>query len=260
LAITGDSGAGKTTLLRCIAGLIHPSAGNILQKDSIWLDTEKRISCLPQNRNVGFVFQDYALFPHFTVEQNLRYALMPGQDPNEISGILDAVELAALVHRYPRQLSGGQQQRVALARALVRKPTLLLLDEPLAALDSSMRKKLRSYLVALRNEQKLTVLLVTHDVGEIFAVAERVMVMSEGKIVNMGTPREVFLPGTIGGGAMLYGEVLTSETMHDHLLVHALVQQEVMVLQLPLYRAADVRPGGACVIRCNPEISDIEML
>ncbi|MGB5361296.1 MAG: ATP-binding cassette domain-containing protein, partial [Eudoraea sp.] len=165
VTLYGESGAGKTSTLRILAGLLKPDKGIITVENANWVNTKNRSYLSPQNRNIGYVFQDYALFPNMTVLQNLEFASKKGQNKKVITDLIEMMELGDLQHRKPQTLSGGQQQRVALARALVRKPNILLLDEPLAALDYKIRLKLQDYIARIHNEYGLTTLLVSHDIG-----------------------------------------------------------------------------------------------
>lgn len=158
--ITGPSGAGKTTLLKMLAGLIQPDQGRIQVDDQVWLDTEKAICLEPQRREVGFVFQDYALFPHMTVEKHLLYGT---RDEPYIRQLLQTGRLEPFRHHKPRQLSGGQQQRLAILRALSTKPKLLLMDEPFTALDNILKKALIADLKQLLTTMQTTCLVVTHQ-------------------------------------------------------------------------------------------------
>ena len=167
IGLFGKSGAGKTSLLRTLAGLLQPDAGKIVVDGATWLDTAAGINRPPQKRQVGLVFQDYALFPNMTVRENLAFALAKGQDPRIVADLVALSELGDLQHQRPIQLSGGQQQRVALARALVHRPRLLLLDEPLSALDLEMRQKLQQYLLRVHREYQLTTMLISHDPAEL---------------------------------------------------------------------------------------------
>lgn len=191
----GPSGAGKTTVLRCLAGLERPDAGCIHCREETWFDAARGIFLPPQQRGIGYLFQDYALFPHLTVAGNIRYGL--SQFPRAARGrrvveLLDLMQLAGLEGRYPKQLSGGQQQRVALARALARRPQVLLLDEPLSSLDAptreQLRRELRRWLVDLRTPT----VLVTHDRVEAMALGDQVVVMDQGRVLQSGPVHEVF--------------------------------------------------------------------
>lgn len=207
VAVSGPSGGGKTTLLRLVAGLEKPESGLVRFQDESWLDISRGICLSPQKRKMGLVFQDYALFPNMTVEENLAYALGKGQDRAIIRELMTIMELSELAGRYPMNLSGGQQQRVALARALVRKPGLLLLDEPLSALDTAMRAKLQDYILELHRSFQLTTILVSHDFSEIKKMAEKVYWLEDGQILKMGKPEEVFHMAPAGNIPELQGTV-----------------------------------------------------
>lgn len=194
VAVTGPSGSGKTTLLRVLAGLLRPKQGTLYFGDSCWVDTSRQLFVRPQDREVGIVFQDYALFPHMTVRRNLTYALPRGGDPQIVEELMQSMELEGLTDRYPRQLSGGQQQRVALARALVRKPALLLLDEPLSAVDYELRLRLQQYIQEVHERFHLTTILVSHNPQEVHRLANRYLRLEEGSVVRQGAT---------GGGSML---------------------------------------------------------
>jgi molybdate transport system ATP-binding protein len=189
IAVYGPSGSGKTTLLRILAGLVKPQDGYICFGEDVWLDTRKKIMVRPQERQAGLVFQDYALFPNMTVRKNLEYALEKGQSRDFVDELMRVMELDELGDRYPARLSGGQQQRVALARALVRRPKLLLLDEPLSALDTEMRQRLQEFILQVHRSYSLTTLLVSHDAPEVIRLADRVVILREGKVVQTGLPQ-----------------------------------------------------------------------
>jgi molybdate transport system ATP-binding protein len=191
----GPSGCGKTTTLRCLAGLERPHTGFLRCGDKVWFDAAQGICLTPQQRDIGLLFQDYALFPHLTVAQNIAYGLgdLPWQERRQrVAEMLDLFQLHGLERRYPRQVSGGQQQRIALARVLVRRPRLLLLDEPLSALDAPTREQLRPELRRRLRESGLPVILVTHDRLEAMALADHLLVMDQGKVRQQGTVAEVF--------------------------------------------------------------------
>jgi molybdate transport system ATP-binding protein len=191
----GPSGCGKTTILRCLAGLERPERGQIRCGEEVWFDAPSRMFMPPQRRGIGFLFQDYALFPHLTVAENVGYGLkrMPGSDrQRRVGELLDLLQLSGLDGRYPHQLSGGEQQRVALARALASRPRLLLLDEPLSALDAPIREQLRRELRQLLATLSIPCFAVSHDRMEALALGDFVMVMDRGTVRQSGPIEEVF--------------------------------------------------------------------
>lgn len=206
--IYGASGAGKTSVLRMLAGLLTPDKGSITVSNQTWFDSKQKINLKPQLRKVGFVFQDYALFPHMTVRENLNFALETKQESSVINELIELIELGDLENRKPKTLSGGQKQRVALARALVRKPELLMLDEPLSALDQTMRSKLQDYILQLHKEYNLTTLLVSHEMGEVFKMSDEVIVLENGKITKQGSPSVLFSNNQVSGKFQFTGEIL----------------------------------------------------
>ena len=213
LTLLGPSGSGKSTLLMTLAGFVEPSHGNI------FIGNRSIISVVPEKRDFGVVFQGYALFPHMTVEENIAYPLKVRRTAKadiamKVKQALDLVQLSALASRYPRQLSGGQQQRVALARALVFSPKVLLLDEPMGALDKNLRQDLQVELRQLHKRLGRTFVNVTHDQEEAMAMSDRIAVMRDGRIVQIGRPRDLYdLPKTrfvaafLGKSNFVEGEV-----------------------------------------------------
>ena len=191
ISLLGPSGCGKTTTLRCVAGFEEPTAGRIL------FDDRDVTGLPPERRNIGMVFQNYALFPHMTVRQNLAFGLemrgIPkGETGERIARVLETVQLGDLGERYPRQLSGGQQQRIALARAMVVEPSILLLDEPLANLDAKLREEMRFFVRSLQKRVGITTVYVTHDQAEAMVISDRIVVMFDGRIHQIGTPSDVY--------------------------------------------------------------------
>jgi molybdate transport system ATP-binding protein len=189
-ALYGASGAGKTTILRLISGLLKPDSGMIEIGNETWFNSEKKINIPIQKRNVGFVFQDYALFPNMTVRENILYAI--DGNKNEINDWIKATELLEVQNQKPDTLSAGQKQRAALVRALVRKPRILLLDEPLSALDIEMRMKLQEYILKVHDQFNLTTILVSHDISEVYKMAKKIFYLENGTIKTKGTPEEIF--------------------------------------------------------------------
>ena len=190
----GASGAGKTTLLDCIAGLAKPDDGVIRVGPRVFFDTAARVNLPVAQRNVGYVFQDLALFPHLSVENNVAYGLdrvAPAERAGRISAILDAFHIAHLRSRRPGDISGGERQRVALARSLVTDPCILLLDEPLAALDAPTKSRIVEDLRRWNDAHRIPILYVTHSREEVFALGERVIVLESGRVLAQGTPHEV---------------------------------------------------------------------
>jgi sulfate transport system ATP-binding protein len=190
-ALLGPSGSGKSTLLRTIAGLEHADVGRVL------IDGDDRTDAPARERGVGFVFQHYAAFRHMTVRDNVAFGLTVRKAPKDVVAqrvdeLLELVHLEGFAERLPGQLSGGQRQRMSLARALAVRPSVLLLDEPFGALDATVRKELRAWLRRLHDEMHVTTLFVTHDQEEAMEVAQTIVVMNEGRIEQIGSPREIY--------------------------------------------------------------------
>ena len=225
ITLFGKSGAGKTTLLRLIAGLTSAKSGNIVVNNKIWYNSEKKINIETQKRKIGFVFQDYALFPNMTVRQNLLFA---NSNKDEVDELLKLTALNEFKDRKPRKLSGGQKQRVALARALVSKPDLLLLDEPLAALDHEMRQELQDEMIKINKKYKPTIILVSHDLAEIFKLSEKVYVIDSGKIINYGSPEQVFTRESFSAKFQFIGEILKIRKADTVYIVDVLVGNNII--------------------------------
>jgi molybdate transport system ATP-binding protein len=248
LAIYGPSGAGKTTLLRILAGLTEVSTGQIRLGDETWLDTTRRIDQPTRRRAIGFVFQDFALFPNLTVREQLEYALSPGEDQSLVRELLSLMELEALQRHRPTLLSGGQQQRVALARAIARKPSLLLLDEPLSALDDEMRNKLQDYILKVQQRFHLTTILVSHHLPEIHRLADTALHLKQGRIEAQGPPASLFpqspqltLPATI----------LAIQEESDRILLTVRCAGNDLNLTITAHQAASLKTGQTIDIAFN---------
>lgn len=229
LVLVGPSGCGKTTCLRCLAGLERPTSGRILIGDRVVTAIEEGIFVPPESRQIGMVFQSYAVWPHMTVFENIAYPLRAlgvarSAIKPRVESTLRLVHLEGLGERYSSQLSGGQQQRVALARSLVAEPTLLLFDEPLSNLDANLRTQMRVEIKELQKKLGFTGVYVTHDQAEALAIADRVAIMQGGRLRQIGTPREVydypanaFVAGFIGATNLLPGVV--KESLPDAAIV-----------------------------------------
>jgi len=225
IALSGKSGSGKTTLLRILAGLEEAQGEITVQKES-WLS--KSVTLPPQKRGIGFVFQDYALFENMTIEQNLLFVQ---RDKALAKHLLELTELTPLKNRYPNGLSGGQKQRVSIARALMKRPKILLLDEPLSALDPQMRTKLQNELLTLHKEFGTTTIMVSHDPSEIYKLASRVISLENGKIVDDGTPKNVLFQRKESQKLSFEGEVLEIKKDDSiYIAIVAIGQQLVEVI------------------------------
>lgn len=206
IALSGVSGSGKTTLLRIIAGLEKIDTGIIKVKDTTWIDTQNIKEFTPiQKRKIGYLFQDYALFPNMSVLKNLLFV---NKDKDLAYKLLDIVGLKELENRMPQSLSGGQKQRIALCRALMNQPEVLLLDEPLSALDLDMRRKLQDDIKKFHEEFKITTIMVSHDPSEIYKLSTRVLILENGKIVKDGKAKDVLLKTSGSQKFSFQGELL----------------------------------------------------
>lgn len=248
VVVSGKSGAGKTSLLRMIAGLMNPEKGTITVKNEVWLDTENKINLPVQKREIGFVFQEGALFPNMTVLENLQYAAGKQHDHNFLIRLLQMARMGSFANRRPETLSGGQRQRVSIIRALARKPALLLLDEPFAAVDTEMRSHLRLELQEFHRECKLTTILVTHDMGDIFSLAQRVIVIDRGKVTKTGSPEEIFGDPKMDRSVRLRGEVLKIQRTGVVYIAEILTGPHILKLVVGEDEQAAMPPGSEVLI------------
>ncbi len=250
LALLGPSGCGKSTTLFAVCGIHRPTSGRILFGD-------RDVTHLPsQERNVGVVFQSYALYPHMTVEENIGFPLMVKRVPSadikkQVAGIAALVHIEDLLGRRPAQLSGGQQQRVALARALIRRPDVLLLDEPLANLDAKLRLEMRSEIRRLQKETGITAILVTHDQVEAMSMCDRIAIMKSGEIVQIATPSQMYNDPRTSFVASFLGNPPIS-------FLKGRAQQGAFVLgenglRLPLAAVSGIPDGTALSLGVRPE-------
>jgi putative spermidine/putrescine transport system ATP-binding protein len=251
VTLLGPSGSGKTTLLMMIAGLVHPTGGDI------WIDGRKATRLQPYERDVGMMFQSYALFPHMTVGENIAFPLkMRGKSPEAIrtavDEVLQQIKLPNIRNRFPAELSGGQQQRVALARSIVHRPSVVLMDEPLAALDKSLRAHVQLEIRQLQQQLGITVLYVTHDQEEAMTMSDRICLMNEARIEQVASPsdlyfspRSVFAAGFVGESNSFEGEI---ESLDGEL---ARVRLPSGVVTGRLMNAGAI--GGRCKVMVRPE-------
>lgn len=192
-AIFGPSGAGKTTLLECITGLRRPASGRIVLDGQVLFDSASGAWVPPYQRKIGYVPQDLALFPHLTVEENLRYGMAPGES---LPVVCERLEISHTLARKPLSLSGGEQRRVAFARAILTKPSMLILDEPLSNLDEPLRERIKPFLIRIRDEMKIPLLYVSHSSEEVVELCDQIVVLNSGTIAASGTPAEIFEQST----------------------------------------------------------------
>ena len=261
VTLYGASGAGKTSSLRMLAGLMRPDSGRIVVGGTPWFDSAAKINLRPQQRNLGFVFQDYALFPHMTVRENLEFGAGAGSDKKRVSHLIEMVALGDLQHRKPDTLSGGQKQRVALARALAGKPEILLLDDPLSALDVGIRTKLQDDILALHREFGLTTLLISHDLGEIHKLSDRVVMLEQGRVAREGTPEALFLSDRISGKYRFPGQVLRIEAAEVLYVVTVLVQNQLVQVVAQPEEVRDLQVGDRVMLASkafNPVLYKLE--
>ena len=239
---------------------MKPDLGLIQAGDSYWYDAAKGISLPPQKRQVGYLFQDYALFPNMTVRQNLEFALPKRANPKGVDMLVELMELGDLQNQKPNLLSGGQKQRVALARAMVGQPGILLLDEPLSAIDRSLRSKMQAYIRQVHEEFDLITILVSHDVSEMIKMADEVLVLEAGKLVQKDHPIQVFANTDVSGKFQFTGEVIKVEQQEFLSIVSVLVGKDLVRVVAEESEAAHLAPGDQVLLASkafNPIIKKI---
>lgn len=285
-ALVGPSGCGKTTLLRSIAGLEQPSSGQVTINQCCVYDSINSINLSIQERRLGMVFQDFALWPHLSVFENVAFGLRARKDTKDLKrrvhDALEQVQLSHLAQRLPSQLSGGQQQRVSIARAIVTKPQLILLDEPLSALDAVLKEQMQRLLLSILKDNQLTAIYVTHDQAEAMSMADKVVIMNEGKVEQFGIPEAIYnnpssefvagfigksnrVPGTLDSAFVrieklkmsaandcdleFHASILNSR-FHGH---HYLIEADVAGEQWHFRADQKLKPGETLSLYCAPK-------
>ena len=252
VALGGKSGSGKTTLLRILAGL-EEAEGEIKVDNKFWLENKKSLPV--QKREIGFVFQDYALFENMTVEKNLLFV---SNDKALAEKLLELTELRELKNRHPNSLSGGQKQRVSICRALMKRPKILLLDEPLSALDPAMRTKLQNELLMLHKEFGTTTIMVSHDPSEIYRLANRVIVLQNGQIINDGSPKEILLKTQGSHKFSFEGELLAINKVDVIYIAIVAIGQQLVEIVVSSQEAQNLHVGDRVDVSTkafNPNLS-----
>jgi len=255
--IAGESGSGKTTLLRVLSGLLTPDSGRIVINNEVWFDSEQKINLPVQKRKIGFLFQDYALFPNMTVKENIKYA---ARGEERVHAVIETVGLQELQNRFPVGLSGGQKQRVALARSLARDPAILLLDEPFSALDDRLRNELQDLLLTIFNQFKTTVFMVSHDKAEIIKLASRVILLDNGHVVQDGTPLDVFLGKTTSNIFTHSGTIVAIKKVDLSCVAMIMLGQSVLEVVLAASDKDRYRVGDRVLVSCQASQAVIQKL
>ncbi|GAC1037666.1 ABC transporter ATP-binding protein [Pseudomonas sp. No.117] len=249
LTLLGPSGSGKTTLLMMVAGLLEPDAGKL------WIDGKLATYAPPFERDIGMVFQNYALFPHMTIADNIGFPLRmrrrpPAEIGREVARVLELVQLSHVANRLPRELSGGQQQRIALARCIVYQPSIILMDEPLGALDKKLRDQLQIEIKRLHKQLGTTILFVTHDQQEALTMSDRVCLMNHGQIEQLGTPSDLYFRPTTTFAADFLGE---SNILHGTATALGNQQSSIQCPAMNATLVADRQTSGPVSIMIRPE-------
>lgn len=259
VVVFGPSGSGKTTLLRILAGLETPQEGYIEMDGEIWYDSKKGINLPPQKREVGFVFQDYSLFPNMSVFENVAFG-MRRKDPNKVMELLRLAKMEELKDRKPNTLSGGQRQRVALLRALARDPKVLLLDEPLSALDHETALRLRDEIKSFQRRYGIPTLMVSHNKEEILRLADRVIILVNGKIQAYGKPKEVLFSRVWSPKFSFQGIILEKQRMDLIYLLSIAVGSEIVQVVVDQETANSVNVGDTVLVSAKAFIPVIRKI
>ncbi|MFT6324424.1 MAG: molybdate transport system ATP-binding protein [Halieaceae bacterium] len=241
VTIYGSSGGGKTTLLRSLAGFVRPKSGTIEVGHETLFNSSTGVNVSAQNRGLGMVFQDHKLFPNMTVLENLKFA-SPTKSNNKIKELIDYFDLTELLKQYPANISGGQEQRVAIAQALVKSPSVLLLDEPMTALDFETRLLVQEALLKVQKNQGLTVLMVSHDLRETLRLSDQVILVDKGSVIKMGAPQDVF-ENVYTIKQEIDGVVVGLEIINEEWSVNVLLGEKIINVTRALNEFADLKIG-----------------
>ncbi len=260
ISIFGPSGSGKSTLLRMIAGLEQPDSGYIKISKAAWFDAEKKVNWSPQKRKVGFVFQEYSLFPNMSVLENILFA-QPKRDHKKAKELLGLTELSELANSYPSQISGGQKQRVAIARAIAREPDILLLDEPFSALDISVKRKLHDELLRLKTALNIPIIFVSHDKEEVFRLSDKVGIVKNGEISKILEPSEAFFDSKFSSKFSFLGTILSIKKIDIAYIAHLSVAGQIVQVLMSESDLTELKVGDEVQVGVkafNPIIKKIK--
>ncbi len=248
IAFYGPSGAGKTSTLQMLAGLMRPDEGHIKVNGKYWYQEGSNRQFPMQQRKIAYMFQDYALFPHMSIEENIAYAVASTTDKDFTKELISSMQLTELADKKPYTLSGGQKQRVALARALAQQPDILLLDEPLSALDTKVRLELQDYLAQYHRSLGLTTIMISHDISELVKLVDRVFQIEDGQIIKQGTPQDLFMHKSVSGKFKFTGEVIGLQQQGFLYIVTVLIQNSPIRVIAQRSEVEDIRIGDTVVV------------